>query len=1009
VTKKIITLLLALCMTMGFSVCVNAAGETYHFELDFENDHSGSDDWIGSETHYYKDGRLIMALKPDTEDDDNAWGLFNCRKSFGKVTFQADIDNLVPNGAGQNFAWLGLRLRTESSMWNEGIWFGFCQDKKMRVKANSSADGGVTFDIPVNFTDNRTVKITDDMSGVITAVSFDENGKEILLCKADSTKGNGVEIYDCNGELKYTFDTTLNAAGGYIGIMCHYIGTAIDNIVVDGAKADIWDIVKASPPYSPTASATVGGTQVNKIFKDIDHVEWAWEGIAALNARGVVAGTSATTYEPDGVLTREQFIKMAVGAFDLIDTSATTSFGDVAQGEWYCSYVASAEKAGLLEGIYSGNLGVGQPISREDMSTIAARALDKKNLKLDEKKEAITFKDDGKISAYAKEPVYRMYKAGIINGMTETTFEPQSSCTRAMAAKVLCGLLNYYPQTNFRDTMADTWVGVDDLGRPLLTYKDTRAVRDDKAVGMFYYLGHGESGYLYDSSKEFAKPREERNWIKGASYMAQEPYLGYYQTSDEYVIRKHMQMFADMGVDFLYFDCTNHSTFPQDSVNIMKVLREMMNEGKKVPQIVYTVHTNQKATSLQIFTDIYAKNMYPETWFYWDGKPLMLADGNNMPEGIEDYFTTRFCWAYHPDGITWTNWWNDGTNGKDKWPWLAKYPQPFGWHEAPTKPEQLVISAAEHANTNIGKSWTSTGGTPEPLRTNEGLYFAEQISRLDEVDPEVLMITQWNEKRASIMQTNGTSTLGNEKDPDGWYFVDAMAEEWNRDIEPVKDSYGDNYYYQAVNAVRKFRGVRPYPSTDKSHSITIGKDFGVWANVEEIYYDDIYDIPHRNFPAKLKTIVYTDTTGRNDFVESRAARDESNLYFYVKTRDNLTPVSETDKMHTVLLLNTDGNYETGWHGYDYLIGRARNGEVLSVEKNMNNKFTWKIVGTAPYVSEGNEKHLSVPKELLEISGNTFTVDFKWADNQPENLEIMDFIDKGDAAPNGRFNYRFEAK
>lgn len=1009
--KSFFMLVLVLCLLVSLTA-TGVAGEqtTYSYELNFDDDVMGSTDWIPSQTYYFDDGRLIMALKKGTVDDDSAWGLLSCTKSFGKVTFQADIDNLVPNGGVQNLAWMGLRLRTEASIWNEGIWFGFCQDNRMRIKANSAADEGFNIEIPVNFENNRTVKIVDNADGKIYVYSYDDSGKELLICTAEYSS-ECVNIYDYKNELKGTFETTLNMAGGYIGIMTHYIGTAIDNIKVTGTKANIDDIIKASTPVYSDWPAAVGGTAVYEIFGDISHVDWAWEGIAALNARGVIAGTSPTTFEPDGVLTREQFIKMTVGAFNLADSSAKTAFSDVSEGEWYYSYVASAEKAGLLEGIYSGSLGVGEPISREDMATIASRALDKKNISLKETKDAIVFSDDGNIAEYAKEPVYKMYKAGIINGVTETTFEPEASCTRAMAAKVLSGLLNYYPAESYRDTMADTWVGVDALGRKMLTYKDTREYRTDKAVGMFYYLWHLERGYVLNSAEEMAKPAEQRNWQKNMAYYSQEPYFGYYQATDEYVIRKNMQMLADMGVDFLYFDCSNNSTFAKQSVTVMKVLHEMMSEGKKVPQVSFMVHHNQKATSLQIYCDIYAKNVYPETWFYWDGKPLMLADGDNMPQGIEDYFTTRYSWAYHPDGISWTTWWNDGTNGKDKWPWLAKYPQPYGWHDSPNKPEQLVISTAEHADTNIGKSYTyKSGQAPEPLRTNEGLYFAEQISRLDDIDPQVLMITQWNEKTAGLQHRSGNARMGNEINQEGYYFVDSLAEEWNRDIEPVRDSYGDNYYYQAVNAVRKFRGVRPYPSTEESHTITIGEDFGAWADVNEVYYDDIYDIPHRDYLGVDGKTRYTDSTGRNDIIESKAARDADNLYFYVKTRDNITKAEDSDKMHMVLLLNTDGNYSTGWNGYDYIIGRARKEGYLSVEKcTVTGKWQWKVVGKAKYITSGNEKHLSVAKADLGITGDSFTVDFKWADNQPDAPDIMDFIDKGEAAPNGRFNYRFEAK
>ena len=51
--------------------------------------------------------------------------------------------------------------------------------------------------------------------------------------------------------------------------------------------------------------------------------------------------------------------------------------------------------------------------------------------------------------------------------------------------------------------------------------------------------------------------------------------------------------------------------------------------------------------------------------------------------------------------------------------------------------------------------------------------------------------------------------------------------------------------------------------------------------------------------------------------------------------------------------------------------------------------------------------ISVPRDTLKITGKNFTVDFKFADNIPEEDDIMLFIDKGDVAPNNRFNYRYQ--
>ena len=108
-----------------------------------------------------------------------------------------------------------------------------------------------------------------------------------------------------------------------------------------------------------------------------------------------------------------------------------------------------------------------------------------------------------------------------------------------------------------------------------------------------------------------------------------------------------------------------------------------------------------------------------------------------------------------------------------------------------------------------------------------------------------------------------------------------------------------------------------------------------------------------------------------------------------------------------LLLNTDADYATGWHGYDYIVNRSPNGNVTTIEKyGADGTYSFESVGEAAINYSGNEMTISVPKNLVNVSGDKFTVDFKFADNIPEEDDIMLFIDKGDVAPNNRFNYRY---
>ncbi|WP_141692407.1 S-layer homology domain-containing protein [Paenibacillus pectinilyticus] len=127
--------------------------------------------------------------------------------------------------------------------------------------------------------------------------------------------------------------------------------------------------------------------------------------------------------------------------FDLKDSTATTTFTDVESGAWYANAIASAQKAGLVQGKDDGSFGVNDQISREDMAVLIYRVSKmqgsgtfKTSVAID---KSSTFFDIEQSSVYAREAVNALLQAGIMNGMNNGYFEPKSSSTRAQAAAVL--------------------------------------------------------------------------------------------------------------------------------------------------------------------------------------------------------------------------------------------------------------------------------------------------------------------------------------------------------------------------------------------------------------------------------------------------------------------------------------------------------------------------------------------------------------------------------------------
>ncbi len=192
----------------------------------------------------------------------------------------------------------------------------------------------------------------------------------------------------------------------------------------------------------PNGGSTTPETDEREFpFVDCEAYDWAKEPILALYDLGAINGVNETEFNPQGNVTREEFIKMLVGAFGLLDESATARFVDVNRAAWYYTAVASAQSLGITNGMGDGSFGVGRLITREEMATMVYRAADKCGVTLKTDVAAPVFTDQDAISSYAVESVDAMARAGIINGYGDGRFIPAANASRAEAAKVIYGLL----------------------------------------------------------------------------------------------------------------------------------------------------------------------------------------------------------------------------------------------------------------------------------------------------------------------------------------------------------------------------------------------------------------------------------------------------------------------------------------------------------------------------------------------------------------------------------------
>ena len=151
-------------------------------------------------------------------------------------------------------------------------------------------------------------------------------------------------------------------------------------------------------------------------FKDVKTTSWYFNDMIHLYEDGVISGTSATTYAPNDTLTWAAALKL------LLVSNGDLKAADATGADWSKNVIAKAAELGLV----AADLDGAKAISRLEFCQVAAKLN-----KLAESKTESKFTDcaDGYVMA--------LVDAKVINGMTETTFEPDASLTRPQIAKII--------------------------------------------------------------------------------------------------------------------------------------------------------------------------------------------------------------------------------------------------------------------------------------------------------------------------------------------------------------------------------------------------------------------------------------------------------------------------------------------------------------------------------------------------------------------------------------------
>jgi hypothetical protein len=176
-------------------------------------------------------------------------------------------------------------------------------------------------------------------------------------------------------------------------------------------------------------------------------------------------------------------------------------------------------------------------------------------------------------------------------------------------------------------------------------FETTGPQRDDKQIGVFYFLWNGRHGDEgpYDVNKILAQDpdamQKKDSPLWGRMYVPHhwgESVFHYYVGEDEGVLRKHAQMLGDAGVDVVIFDVTNQLTYPESYRALCKVFREVREAGNHAPQIAFlTPFWSPKKVVNELWRELYVIGDYEDLWYRWNGKPLIMADPDLLGDYVE--------------------------------------------------------------------------------------------------------------------------------------------------------------------------------------------------------------------------------------------------------------------------------------------------------------------------------------------------------------------------------------
>ena len=267
---------------------------------------------------------------------------------------------------------------------------------------SSSSSGSTRYTVSVEDTDNGSVEVSPTRASkgsTVTVTVKPDEGYELDELTVTDKNGESVKLTD-KGDGKYTFKM---------------------------------------PASKVTVEAVFTAAKVEGLpFTDVTSGDWFYDAVAYVYDKGMMEGTTDTTFAPTMNLTRSMIAQVLYNLEERPEAPGAAGFPDVAAGAWYADAVNWAAARGIVKGYDTGAFGPEDSVTREQLAAILYRYAQAKGYDTTQGGMAVReFSDSASISDWAQEAMAWAVNAQVLSGKGNGVLDPQGTATRAEVAQML--------------------------------------------------------------------------------------------------------------------------------------------------------------------------------------------------------------------------------------------------------------------------------------------------------------------------------------------------------------------------------------------------------------------------------------------------------------------------------------------------------------------------------------------------------------------------------------------